>query len=109
MKTARRCRLISRLVLSGALTLGVACADRPEQEIQAARRVGSQESIVVLDQELAAQDKKFALFRSYTKTKEIAAQIVKNPQGTLSALNTQIFVTPGATEVTLDCTCTCRP
>lgn len=84
----------------------VGCAKPPLEEINAARRVGSSDALAALEQELTDQGDKFALFRSYTRAKDIAAGIVADPFVEDSAEGGAVTLRGGA--VTLkDCTCTC--
>lgn len=95
-------RVCAVTVICAVLSL-TGCAKPPHEEINAARRVGSPDDLAPLEQELADQDKRFALFRSYMKTKEIAAGIVSRPYGTGNSAQTATL------ESTLDCACTCSP
>jgi hypothetical protein len=79
------------LVLIAGLALIAGCAKAPQMDIDAARAsieaaktaeapeyapralASAQDAVSAMDAELAAQQKKFALFRSYKKAKELAA------------------------------------
>jgi len=62
------------LLLLTVLGLG-SCAKPPEAEIEAFREDYPEEYRELVDPELEAQLRKFALFRSYTRTKEIMVRV----------------------------------
>lgn len=65
-------------ITGGVLNLLVTgCATPPEELIKEARKKATTEQEAALDAELESQANKFALFRSYLTTKQIAVAIVE--------------------------------
>ncbi len=86
-----RTRLIAALSLVTMMVLVASCAKAPQEQVEAARAslkaaqdaeagtyakdamANAEQQMAALDEEMKAQQGKFALFRSYGKTKEMAA------------------------------------
>lgn len=112
------------LILLGLSLFFGGCAKPPDAEIDRARRTFSkieedkgdlnqgqwwevQKARAAIDKEVESQGKKFALFRSYTRTKELLREFDEISEAVEAGTVFSTQGQGGSTE--LECQCTCFP
>ncbi len=112
------------LVLLGLSLFFGGCAKPPDAELSKARSAFSeieedkedlsqeqwweiQKAMVAIDKEVESQGNKFALFRSYTRTKELLREFDETSEAVEAGTVFSTQGQGGSTE--LECQCTCFP